>query len=82
MSKQYVIKNCNVLYYNPDNTAICNDLMIEYPCRCKERTNCLLKQIVYICKDAMDVEKNLSPKSGVYFFAQRILCFLDIEDVE
>lgn len=79
MSDKYIIRNCNVLYFNPDKTAICNDLMIECPCYCKDCTDCILKQIVEKCK----AEINLRPDANIDDdFAKEILELLDIEECE
>lgn len=78
---KYIIKNCNVIYFNLDKTAICNDLMLEYPCECKERAHCLLKQVVELCKEDYTSENNVFDISKK-LFAQRILDKLDIQECE
>ena len=74
MSK-YIIRNCNVLYFNPDKTAICNDLNLECPCECKERTDCKLKQIVELCKKAIHTRT-------IVYLPIDILQLLDIQECE
>lgn len=78
MTNKYIIKNCNVLYFNPDKTAICNDLMLECPIECKERTDCLLKQIVELCKGELGRVRTI----GKDILAEEILQKLDIQEVE
>lgn len=75
MSDKYIIRNCNVLYFNPDKTAICNDLNLECPCECKERADCVMKQIVELCKE--DWEDMTVSK-----FQSELLNKLDIQEFE
>lgn len=74
MSDRYMIRNCNVIYFNLDKTAICNDLNLECPCYCKERTDCVLKQIVKKCRKSLEV--SYCP------IEQEILQLLDIQECE
>ena len=71
---KYIIKNCNILYYNPDGTAICNDLTLEQSCYCKERTDCLLKRIYFKCEEAYAY--------GGKGLCSKIIKMLDIEECE
>lgn len=86
MSDKYIIRNCNVLYFNPDKTAICNDLMIECPCYCKDRTDCLLKRIVEYCKSENEFYNNKVYKKDVELgraiAAGNVLQLLDIQECE
>ena len=70
-----IIKNCNVLYFNPDGSCVCNDLTLEYPVLCKERTGCLLKQIVKECRD--ETELPLEMRGDL---AERISSLFEIEE--
>lgn len=79
MSDKYIIRNCNVLYFNPDKTAICNDLNLECPCECKERADCLLKQIVRLCRG--NKEYALEYLGHRDMLAEEILKLLDIQEV-
>ena len=78
MSDKYIIRNCNVIYFNPDKTAICNDLMLECPCECKDRTDCVMKRIVDECKWETN-NINIDLRGDL---AERILSELDIQECE
>ena len=89
MSNKYIITNCNILYYNPDGTAICNDLMLEQSCYCKDRPDCVMKQIVKKCNKIIFRNGNIDFKEGFSnlavgenFVARQILKLLDIQEVE
>jgi hypothetical protein len=86
MSDKYIIRNCNVLYFNPDKTAICNDLMIECPCYCQDRTDCVWKQVVGKCKKTVKIfsaESGTQPyAAGRCTEAEGILQLLDIQECE
>lgn len=84
MSK-YIIKNCPALLL----TGVCAEKQLTY---CEERTDCVLKQIVELCREEnVEGEKvasimRLSNKDTKEFLSRfasnKILELLDIEEVE
>jgi hypothetical protein len=92
MSDKYIIKNCPVCEFSDWEECtgylaegyICNDIHTEIV-ECQDRTDCIIKQIITECRDAKiranDYARN--PYSGgIYDEANRILDFLDIQEVE
>ena len=87
---KYIIKNCNIGFENFENNFICT-----YTCRkegitsyCKDVSDCILKQIVELCKKQREWERKryitgeeVEEYNGAYFFAQEILNLLEIEEV-
>jgi hypothetical protein len=53
MTKKYIIKNCPGIFTYEDENMCC-DSEIPY---CKDRTVCLLKQIVEKCKPHLEICK-------------------------
>lgn len=74
---KYKIKNCRGVYYNGE---YCGDSGVE----CKDCIDCLLKQIVEMCKKAQKTQwvnnkkKPYSPSKAS--FARDILKLLEIEE--
>ena len=70
-----IIKNCNVLHVKLDGSCICDDLTIVFPMPCKDRHDCLLKQIVKECQEETEI-----PLEQRGDLAERILSLLEIEE--
>lgn len=82
MSK-YIINNCPALFL----TGVCAEKQLTY---CEDRADCLLKQIVELCKkiiflnrgtDFTDVDM-YKHAVGENFVAKQVLQLLDIQEVE
>lgn len=73
MSK-YIIKNCPAIVISNFNTHLpyCVDNALNS--NCKDCTDCLLKQIVELCKD--------NEKYGGEYYTNPILELLDIQEVD
>lgn len=88
---KYIIKNCPNITYCPSHKEYECGLCLEgenYKRKCSDNTNCVLKQIVELCKSAcIDCS---SIKRVTYIQCKdlnncktaRILTFLDIQEVE
>lgn len=91
MSYKYVIKNCPVCEFSDWEECtgylaegyICNDIHTEIV-ECKDRTDCVLKQIVEKCKRTLSINKGSDNEFtlGKITFAEFILKDLDIQEVE
>lgn len=74
---KYVIRNCG-----------CNSACDECYTRCKDITDCLLKQIVELCREQITIECNIDGKKQVlnaYYhthLGEKILELLEIEEVD
>lgn len=84
MSK-YVIKNCPTYDYDEEfDYHICKQPLVPYECsvdNCKDCTDCLLKQIVDLCKHYKkhsDCDRDC-PSFGM--FLSKLLSKLDIQEV-
>jgi hypothetical protein len=88
MSK-YVIKNCPSCYYiYCDKEYECNWRGSGITKPCQDCTDCLLKQIVELCKEQKVINCNIDGKEQVlkaYYhthLSDKILELLDIQEVE
>ena len=92
MSDKYIIKNCPAILRM---TKVCDayETTRDLPQLCKDRTDCVLKQIVELCKDYYkncEIEGNCIDNrtcTSCFFgggneLAQDILSNLDIQEVE
>lgn len=92
MSDKYIIRNCPcfvegiAIKGHEQKTQTCNNHKIRELTLCQDCTNCLMKQIVELCKEVENIEnvKTLydAAQSGMFLQANRILKFLDIQEVE
>lgn len=78
---KYIIKNCPNYddYFNPNET--CRKRYSQY---CQDCTDCILKQIVELCKEESSIiqHKQKVKVKGLNKLADRILELLDIQEVE
>ena len=76
--KKYVIKNCP--YYSEDETLDGYENMTD----CQNITDCLLKQIVELCKEESSIiqHKQKVKVKGLNKLADKIFELLDIQEVE
>lgn len=77
MSK-YIIKNCPACYLC-SNKYICDENNDKY---CKDITDCVLKQIVELCKGSIRENERDIYRAGRMSLAINILGLLDIQEVE
>lgn len=95
MSDKYIIRNCPSTYQNFEDKFVCTTQIKEkgFPFYCQNCTDCLLKQIVELCKDYYkncEIEGNCIDDrtcTSCFFgggneLAQDILSNLDIQEVE
>ena len=95
---KYIIRNCPVCEFSDWEECtgylaegyICNDIHIEIV-ECQDRINCVMKQIVELCKDVKltygRLDKPLTATQCTALFsratlADEILKLLDIQEVE
>lgn len=78
MADKYIIRNCPALYQINGMTNEC--LGADY--QCQDCTDCVLKQIVELCKNVCLTEKHLIHKSSTFNLANKILKLLDIQECE
>lgn len=73
---KYIIKNCPAIY-GAFTDGCKKDHYEDGSVLCQDCTDCVMKQIVELCKDKMDTEFN----SGS-IFAEEILNLLQIEEIK
>lgn len=87
---KYIIRNCPVCEFSDCEECtgylaegyICNDIHTEIV-ECKERTDCVMKQIVGLCKENLNsLETYVDIRSLECTTLQNILKLLDIQEVE
>jgi hypothetical protein len=69
----YIVKNCPAKYFAGATNMKCSELGGD----CDTKTDCVMKQIVELCK-----KQHNTCIFAVAFLADRILQLLDIEEVE
>lgn len=86
MSDKYIIRNCPACRQYQVGIYTCDDL---YDCdlqRCQDCTDCLLKQIVELCRKTVEIfsaESGTQPYAGGRCTeAEGILQLLDIQECE
>lgn len=77
MSDKYIIRNCPCYWHIGEDDG-CS---LENMKSCEEDNDCVMKQIVVLCKEDYTSENNIFDVSKK-LFAQRILDLLDIQEVE
>jgi len=88
MSDKYIIRNCPcfvegiAIKGNEQKTQTCNNHKVRELTLCQDCTDCVLKQIVELCKHAYLAERHLIHKSSTFNLANGILQKLDIQKVE
>lgn len=86
MSDKYIIKNCPSTYQNFEDKFVCTTQIKqkEFPCYCQDCTDCLLKQIVELCKRTLSINKGSDNEFtlGKMTFAEFILKDIDIQEAE
>lgn len=86
MSDKYIIQNCPVCEFSDweERTGylaegyICNDIHTEIV-ECKERTDCVMKQILHVCSEYSDKWEDCDFSNGL---SDEIFKLLDIQEVE
>ena len=82
MSKKYVITNCPAILRM---TKVCDDYRTtrDNPQLCKDCTDCVMKQIVELCKENLNsLETYVDVRSLECTILQSILKLLDIQEIE
>lgn len=79
---KYIIKNCpnfiaEYMFFDPCKCEKSSRINGVYQGYCKDINDCLLKQIVELCKSHLDLENFGSS----YFLAEDIVELLEIEEV-
>ena len=76
MSDKYIIKNCPAIFKHPVGHWNC-----QQGKECKDCTDCLLKQIVELCKENLNsLETYVDVRSLECVILQNILKLLDIQE--
>lgn len=79
MSDKYIIRNCNTF------NGYCNWCRDKQK-HCKDITDCVLKQIVNICNNPMEVQTEVFPSDDYYRgeidMSNAVLAKLNIQEVE
>ena len=84
MSDKYIIRNCPcfvegiAIKGNEQKTQTCNNHKIRELTYCQDCTDCVMKQIVELCKK--EIKQHVLTERKL--FANGILELLDIEEVE
>lgn len=80
---KYVIRNCPACRQYQASIYTCDDL---YDCdlqRCQDCTDCVMKQIVELCKENLNsLETYVDVRSFECSILQSILKLLDIQEIE
>lgn len=82
MSDKYIIKNCPCIVVDECNSFKDDEVF------CKDCTDCVLKQIVELCEDEIELVKKWQEETKYPFkptafeLAEKILNQLDIQEVE
>ena len=87
MSDKYIIRNCPATYLNFESKYVCTTQIKQkgFPFYCVDCTDCVLKQIVELCKHIKSINKTNSYVGEYIEFTQRsplaeeILDLLDIQ---
>ena len=92
MSDKYIIKNCNVIFKHGDFYFCQSSENLAKNVYCQDCTDCILKQIVELCKDAQsecsckntnkDVDCFECTSGGRAELGTEILQLLDIQECE
>ena len=91
--KKIIIRNCPAYDYDEEfNYHMCKQPLIPYECSvddCKDCTDCVLKQIVELCKEDLKPTREWQEGDTVFIeykkdvhLANNILQLLDIQEVE
>lgn len=79
MSNKYVIRNCPAIL---PMTKLCDSENLNKPnTYCQDCTNCVMKQIVELCKGSIRENERNIYRAGRMSLAINILGLLDIEEV-
>ena len=94
MNDKYIIRNCPATYLNFESKYVCTTQIKQkgFPFYCQDCTDCVMKQIVELCKKAIkDCDKcKGDPETDCYDCTQggkaiqgdKIIELLDIQEVE
>jgi hypothetical protein len=92
---KYIVKNCPAVYIFKNGYS-CNNLEFDEHIYCKDIPDCIIKQIIGLCKDVKGKDPIVAERdkqtgeiisiggwneNPVYDFAQKILNLLEIEEV-
>ena len=77
---KYVIKNCSALRWSRRHFKCCSEYS-DFK-KCEDREDCLIKQIVELCKKALNSDDCYERMYGGKMCCQPILDLLDVEEVE
>ena len=86
---KYVIKNCPATYQNFEDKFVCTSRIKQkgFPFYCQDCTDCIIKQIVELCKEPfnnfdLDDTRIQDKKFYAHLLLMPILKLLEIEEVE